>query len=527
MLFTSYEFLFLFLPIALLGFAVLRGRGWGNLVIYWLVLCSMVFYGWWSLRALAGLLASVTANFLLARAIQKCPAGSRARYFLLAAGVAANVGLLALFKYSGFFFENVNAIFGDHFPIINLVLPLGISFFSFQQIIYLVDTYRGKVQPHKFADYFAFITFFPHLIAGPLIHQGDVLPQFAARRFNEVSPRGFCVAITVFVIGLSKKVLIADGIAPYANAVFNAAAAGTSPTFVEAWCGALAYTLQLYFDFSGYSDMAIGLAAMFGIILPLNFFSPYKAGSIIDFWRRWHITLSRFLRDYLYVPLGGNRRGSLRRYINIMLVMLVGGLWHGAGWTFVAWGFLHGLYLCVNHAWRFVRPQLPFGGMQSNPATRGVSWMLTFGAILVGWVIFRSDNWTAVSGVLSGMAGLNGMALPETYLAALGSLGRFLLQLGVKFEPPDRLNLFFGAKEVLVLFGLLLAVRTLPNGVFWVTKRQPSFAEQSIAKRAPAYSIWRFPNWAPSPAWAVVLGCSMVAALLLASRPTEFLYFQF
>jgi alginate O-acetyltransferase complex protein AlgI len=527
MLFTSYEFLFLFLPIALAGFAALRRAGGGRNIIYWLILCSIIFYGWWSLRALAMLIVSVVVNFLIAKAIRFCDSEFVARRLVLAAGIAINVALLALFKYEGFLAININAALATDFPVLHLVLPLGISFFTFQQIIYLVDSHSGHVGPHTFADYFAFVTFFPHLIAGPLIHQGDVLPQFAARQFNRVDARQFSEAVTIFSIGLAKKVLLADGVAVYANPVFAAAAAGGQPSFVEAWCGAIAYTLQLYFDFSGYSDMAIGLAAMFGVVLPLNFYSPYKALNIIDFWRRWHMTLSRFLRDYLYIPLGGNRRGSARRYLHLMVVMAIGGIWHGAGWTFAAWGGLHGVYLCVNHFWRFLRETI-LPAMRPSVATRAAAWLLTFLAVVVGWVVFRSDNWTAVQSMLSGMIGVNGLILPETYLRSLGPAGSVLLHAGVRFEPPESLPLFHGIKEIIVLLCLLVITWTMPNGISWVTGRKPSF---EASRESQAGLISRFavfvPRWTPSAVWALMIGSVLVVALLLASRPTEFLYFQF
>jgi D-alanyl-lipoteichoic acid acyltransferase DltB (MBOAT superfamily) len=266
---------------------------------------------------------------------------------LLASAIAVNLILLGYFKYANFFADNLNHFAGTALPIGQVILPLGISFFTFTQIAFLVDTYQGKVKEFNFVHYTLFVTYFPHLIAGPVLHHKEMMPQFAKRNVCHLNWDNVAVGLSIFVLGLAKKVLIADSLAEFATPIFSAVAAGGQPMLFEAWIGALAYTLQLYFDFSAYSDMAIGISLMFNVRLPMNFNSPYKATSIIDFWRRWHMTLSRFLRDYLYIPLGGSRNGKAQRYLNLMITMLLGGLWHGAGWTFVIWGGLHGFYwLC-------------------------------------------------------------------------------------------------------------------------------------------------------------------------------------
>ncbi|MFQ5488405.1 MAG: MBOAT family O-acyltransferase, partial [Gammaproteobacteria bacterium] len=338
MLFHSYGFIFLFLPLTLLGFFLLGRYGLLRWALAWLVLASLTFYGWWNVEYLFLLLASIVVNYLLGRALAPSQRTTASARVLLAIGIGLNLALLAYFKYAAFIVGNFNQLLGSDYRVHEIVLPLAISFFTFQQIAYLVDAYYGRAQEYSFLNYSLFVSFFPQLIAGPIVHHREMMPQFEGRRIFRFSYEDMDVGLLIFCIGLFKKVLLADGMAQFSEPVFAAAAGGLELSFFEAWGGALAYTLQIYFDFSAYSDMAIGLAWMFGIRLPLNFASPYKAINIIEFWRRWHMTLSRFLRDYLYIPLGGNRKGRERRHLNIMATMLLGGLWHGAAWTFVVWG---------------------------------------------------------------------------------------------------------------------------------------------------------------------------------------------
>ena len=364
MLFNSYEFIFFFLPVVLAGFFALGTRGKARAAVGFLVVSSLFYYGWWDPTYLLLILASIGVNYRLGAALSRAREDgadgvSRGRW-LLRLGVALNLGALGWFKYANFVVDNVNSALGSDVHLAKIVLPLAISFFTFQQIAYLVDSHRGEAREHRFLHYCLFVTFFPQLIAGPIVHHGEMLPQFADGKTYRFRAENLSVGATVFFIGLFKKVVFADTIAQYGTPVFDAAANGVPMTFLPAWAGALAYTLQIYFDFSGYSDMAIGLGRMFGVRLPLNFHSPYKAVNIIDFWRRWHMTLSRFLRDYLYIPLGGNRNGKLKRYRNLFLTMVLGGMWHGAGWTFLVWGTLHGVYLMINHAWHGVRRALGF-----------------------------------------------------------------------------------------------------------------------------------------------------------------------
>ncbi|MEL6911965.1 MAG: MBOAT family O-acyltransferase, partial [Cyanobacteria bacterium J06598_4] len=361
MLFNSFEFIFLFLPITLILFFYI-GRKDENikhqLPIIWLIIASLIFYGRWKPLNLPLIILSIGVNYYLGYWLSNILERPRIKKAVFAFGIAFNLGLICYFKYSNFLLGNINHLIGSNFTLPSVVIPLAISFFTFQQIAYLVDAYRGETKEYDLRKYMLFVCFFPQLIAGPIVHHREVLPQFEKASIYKFSQTALSIGLTVFIAGLFKKVIFADRIAEYSNLAFAAASQGINLTFSESWVGALGYSLQLYFDFSGYSDMAIGAAYMFGIRLPLNFNSPYKAISIVDFWRRWHITLSHFLRDYLYIPLGGSRRGEFRRYFNLLLTMILGGLWHGAGWTFIFWGGLHGSYLVVNHLYRTVRLNL-------------------------------------------------------------------------------------------------------------------------------------------------------------------------
>ena len=360
MLFNSYEFLFAFFPISLAVYFLCK-RFAGRLEYLALLVLSLFFYAWWNVYFLPLLLLSITVNYIFGTIIASQVGNGRQRAagWLMAAAVALNLGVLGVFKYAYFAVTNLNTALGTDFTLGSIILPLGISFFTFEQISFLVDVRRGQTRPSLYVHYALFVSFFPRLVAGPIIRYNEIAPQFAAPRPASAFADDLAVGLTMFFIGLLKKAVLADGVAPYASPVFTAAEHGEAVDLLMAWGGALAYTCQLYFDFSGYSDMAIGAARCFGIRFPMNFNSPYKATSIIEFWRRWHITLSRFLRDYLYFSLGGNRRGPVRRYLNLLITMLLGGLWHGANWTFIVWGVLHGIYLMINHAWLAVAARSP------------------------------------------------------------------------------------------------------------------------------------------------------------------------
>jgi D-alanyl-lipoteichoic acid acyltransferase DltB (MBOAT superfamily) len=415
MLFSSSEFIFVFLPLVFAGFLLARKLQWHDGGVLWLVASSLFFYGWWNPKYLILIVVLIGVNFYLARIILAAASPGLRKMWLIA-GLVLNLGTLGYFKYTNFLVQNINALAGTQFTLANIVLPLGISFFTFQKIAFLVDTYHGHVKRVRLLDYSLFVLFFPQLIAGPIVHHAEVVPQFKDIGRGAVNWDRVAVGLGLFFVGLFKKVVLADSLAAYAvNPVFGAISSGLKPVFLEAWGGVLGYTLQLYFDFSGYSDMAIGAALLFGIRLPQNFNSPYKAVSIIDFWRRWHMTLSRFLRDYLYISLGGNRRGPTRRYVNLFLTMLLGGLWHGAAWTFVVWGALHGTYLIVNHGWQLARDRLrPAGSAGGSGIGKAIGIAVTFSAVMIGWVFFRADSIHSAMALLRTMFGGGGVELPAS-----------------------------------------------------------------------------------------------------------------
>jgi alginate O-acetyltransferase complex protein AlgI len=457
-------------------------------------LLSLGFYGWWNPIYLLLIVPLIVANFALAASIvPRAGRRQRAAKLLLVFGVVLNLATLGYFKYANFFVDNLNAVAGLDLVLGKVVLPIGISFFTFQKIAFLVDAYRGKVDRLNFVDYALFVTFFPQLIAGPIVHHSEVIRQFRERA--TVSMPTVALGVTIFTIGLAKKVMLADTAALYASPLFDAVAAGARPDALAAWGAALAYTAQLYFDFSGYSDMAIGAGLLFGIRLPVNFASPYRAESIIDFWHRWHITLSRFLRDYLYVPLGGNRKGRARRYVNLLTTMVLGGFWHGAGWTFVIWGSLHGFYLVVNHLWRALRGPSGGGSALSTTLERRLGQAITFVAVVIAWVFFRSDGVGSAVQMLLAMAGSNGAARPESVDSA-GALVVSTSLLAIAWFAPN-------TQELTGYVG--------PEG---------AYAAAEVHRPPPL-------RWQPSASWAVAIGCLFGVALMLMSKVSEFIYFQF
>lgn len=390
MLFNSPEFIFLFLPITLIMYFILAHFNRLSSLI-WLSAASLFFYGYWNPRYLPLIGGSILFNYLSGRCIlslQQKEFPKLSKYTLIF-GISGDLLLLGYYKYADFFITIENQLAHAQHSLLGVILPLGISFFTFTQIAYLVDCFRNDVKEQSFIKYILFVTYFPHLIAGPILHHKEMIPQFGQKSHLGSNPN-LSAGLAMFAIGLAKKLFFADTIASLSNMMFDAAHATGALTTSDAWLGALAYTLQIYFDFSGYSDMAIGLSILFGVKLPINFYSPYKANSIIEFWRRWHITLSRFLRDYLYVPLGGNRKGHARRYLNLFITMLLGGLWHGAGWTFLIWGALHGTYLIINHGWRYLCQELNLtlkGHLYETAAT-----LLTFLSVMIAWVFFRAPD---------------------------------------------------------------------------------------------------------------------------------------
>lgn len=515
MLFNSFAFLFGYLPIVLAGYFLLdrltSSANWRLAPALWLALASLFFYAWWDVRYLPLLLASICVNYGAGRLLGASTGAARKR--VLVAALVLNLGLLAYYKYANFFIDSVNAVAvaagagAGSLPWsgLDIILPIGISFFTFTQIAFLVDCYLGEVREYRFIHYVLFVSYFPHLIAGPVLHHRDMMPQFADPANAHPRAANFAIGLSIFTIGLAKKVLIADNLSPLAMPVF---AAGATPTLIEAWIGVLAYTFQLYFDFSGYSDMAIGLSRLFGVKLPLNFNSPYKAANIADFWRRWHMTLSRFLRDYLYIPLGGSRQGEAMRYRNLMLTMLLGGLWHGAGWTFVIWGGLHGLYLVLQQAW-----QRAFGAARSH-------WwagVLTFLAVMLAWIFFRAPDVATAWDITGALVGANGVSMPRGLASHAASLAQWGLHPA--FDGIRWIELAGPGLPVLLL-AMLLAFKA-PN-----TQEIFFLYEPAIERIFQPSGRWAF-SWRPTRRWSVGFAALFVACIFGMNRVTEFLYFQF
>ena len=388
LLFNSYEFIFAFLPITFFIYFLLLQK---RLIIGakgFLVFASLFFYSWWNIAYLPLILSSLLFNYLIGSALNTPNRVNKKG--VLSFGIFANLALLGYFKYADFFIKNFNHLTNKELPLLHLALPLAISFFTFQQIAYLVDSYRGETKEYDFLNYALFVTFFPQLIAGPIVHHAEMMPQFASKWNLVKKYKNIALGIFIFSIGLFKKVVIADTFSVWATNGFDKA---ETLNLIEGWATSLSYTFQLYFDFSGYTDMALGIALLFNIKLPINFNSPYKALSIQDFWRRWHITLSNFLRDYIYIPLGGSRKGEFRTYTNLIITFLLGGLWHGAGWTFVFWGFLHGVALVVHRLWRKLNIKI----------NTLLAWFVTFNFINIAWVFFRAKEWDDALKVLKAM----------------------------------------------------------------------------------------------------------------------------
>lgn len=479
MLFNSLEFILAFLPVTFFVYFWLNKK---RLIVAgksWLVLASLVFYAWWNVQYLPLILVSILVNFAIGNALARQVGDGERRgrlraKWLLAAGIVFNLGLLGYYKYADFFLGNLGRVLDAPIEPLGIVLPLAISFFSFTQIAYLVDSYRGRAKEYDLLNYALFVTFFPHLIAGPIVHHGEIMPQFSAVANLARRHRNVLFGLMLFSIGLAKKVLIADTFAVWATAGFDQA---DHLNFYEAWATSLSYTFQIYFDFSGYTDMALGAALLFNIRMPVNFNSPYRATSIQDFWRRWHITLSRFLRDYLYIPLGGSRRGAGRVYANLVATFVLGGLWHGATWMFVLWGALHGAAMVVHRLWQRLGVRMP----------TLLAWLLTFNFINLTWIVFRAQTLEDALKVLRGMTGLD----------AMGRMGeRFTGWTGL-LDPQIEVGLA-------LLAGLALVLSWRNSNVLLAGAR---------------------------PGLAGAVACGLLAAVslltLMASKYSEFIYFNF
>lgn len=511
MLFNSYSFIFLFLPIAWIGYWVARGRSneWGMIA---LSIASLFFYAYWDVRFLPVLLFSIGINHIIAGKITRSEQ-SHPRYWLYA-GIIFNLGLLGFFKYMNFFSEISESLTGVAILSVHILLPIGISFFTFQQITYLVDAYRGKTARYDLLHYTVFVAFFPQLISGPIVHHSEMMPQFkTASRPHAMS---FAIGLSIFIAGLFKKLVLADNIAPFATAVFAASDGGANVTFVEAWGALVAFSFQMYFDFSGYSDMAIGLGLMFGIRLPINFRSPYQALSIREYWQRWHITLGRFLSDYVYIPLGGSRVPLPRNLANLMMLMFLSGMWHGAGLGFILWGLLNGFWLCCNVIMSRINQLLGFTTRSLIPAP--IACIMTFLAVSFGWCFFKSTNFAGLVNMTETALGFNGLTLPASFAVDLGTFASTFEILGFTFSGPGHVAIGeWATLGVPLIIASFIIVWTLPN------------TNQLFLANDPEYNVedQKALIWRPNLIGFVSVSGMFFCALLFASSISEFLYFQF
>ena len=520
MLFNSFEFIFLFLPITAIIYFLLVQKLGHEYGLGFLVLASLFFYAYWNQAYVFLILFSIVLNYSFGSWLIPQDNSYNGKIFLVL-GVVINLALLGYYKYANFFVNNINNVVNSNWHLDHIFLPLAISFFTFQQISYLVDAWQGKTREYNFLHYCLFVSFFPQLIAGPIVHHKEMLPQFMQPENLRPRLTNFAIGISIFAIGLFKKTVIADSLSVYVAPVYDDPSAVHTLDFFLAWGSTLAYTFQLYFDFSGYSDMAIGCSRIFGIKLPVNFFSPYKSVNIIEFWRRWHITLSRFLRDYLYIPLGGNRKGKIRRYINLFVTMLLGGLWHGAGWPFVVWGALHGCYLMINHAWMRGTQMLGVN-LETRTGYRFFCWMITFFAVVIGWVYFRAPTIEQGNGILFALTGLNGAELPSGIAARLGKYLQWFELLGV--------NVGVGSGSVFVANYLWIILSGavaffLPNVAQIFYRSDPVIYEHANSFKGARIS--RNISWRYSFTWAVLSALLLLLGILTLTQVSEFLYFQF
>ncbi len=503
MVFASHSFL-AFLVIVLAIYWIV-GRSDERLGKPVLIVASFVFYGYWIPAYLLLLSASILFNHVIARALL---AGGRPgkRRALTALGVVLNLALIGFYKYAAFLVESFNWTLQTSFEVPEIILPIGISFFTFQQISLLIDAYRGRVQQLRFWDHVLFISFFPQLIAGPIVRQHDMLPQLAARSNWQLRADYVAIGLALFAFGLFKKTVLIDPVVPYLDLVYQAAADGETVGFLDGWAAGIGYGFQVYFDFSAYSDMAIGLAFMFGICLPINFFSPYKANSIRDFWRRWHISLSRFLRDYLFIPLGGSRHGMARTIAALVITMGLGGLWHGAGWTFVIWGLLHGGYLSCNHLWRaFVSRYLPSARDAVNRSrlmsllARALSVVLTFLAVSFAWVFFRATDFDSGLRLAEAMFGFSGWH--EVVHLTRGIVPLFPVYLVIVWLMPNTMEMFQATRTALHV---------------------EEYRDDALRPLRPRWLSFNL-----SVRWAATTAVVFICAWFALSNLSPFIYFQF
>src|SRR5229473_6088158 len=530
MLFNSYEFIFAFLPVTIAGFYLLGpvSRRWA---LHWLILASFFFYAWWRPLNVLLIAPSILINFVLARTLQRLVRNEkrrRASLAVLVLGLAFNVAFLGYFKYTYFLGTAINDVFGSNLILTRIILPLGISFITFQKIAFLIDVHSRRIESFTLQDYCLFVLFFPQLIAGPIVHYREMMPQFhgAPCRFDK---ENFAVGLTLFLFGLFKKAVIADGIAPSVTSIYDHAAAGGGVSLLFAWIAAIGFTLQLYFDFSGYTDMALGAARFFGVRLPPNFNSPLRASSIIDFWLRWHMTLTRFLTAYVYNPLTlwltrrrlakglsgfGGRNTTVGAFVYLLMfptvmTMFISGLWHGAGYGFIVWGLLHGLYLTINHGWRVIAGQIWRDRRNYIRIMQPVGFLLTFLSVAAAMVFFRSTTLTSAIDLAKGIIGLNGIGLPQTLLDHLGPLAERLHAVGVAAEPWSIQDF---AKTTIWIFFLMFVALACPNTIQILARYEPALGVTSQSAKLPTDSMI---EWNASLPWAIAV--SAVAAIAIVS----------
>lgn len=534
MLFNSYLFIFLFLPATLLMVFLANHFKKANIAALIVISASLFFYGWWNPPYLILLVSSITINFLIARIIKK-------NKLVLLLGLAFNIGLIAYFKYANFFIDNVNILFNQSILLERIILPLAISFFTFQQISYLVDAYRGLVDKYSFLHYCLFVTFFPQLIAGPIVHHKEIIPQFYKKNFLKLRSKNIFIGLSLFSLGLFKKVIFADGMSIYASAAFDAAENSVILSIYEAWLGSLAYTMQLYFDFSGYSDMALGLAIMFGFKLPVNFYSPYKATNIADFWRRWHITLSRMIREYLWDPISltmtriavRSQFGFLRFFIATSLAPTLFtffwiGLWHGAGWNFIVFGMLHGTYITTYNLWAQLKQKYKYLNFITNKAFASfLARLLTFVCVIVGWIFFRAESFNGATSILSSMFGLNKISVPQSVVTFSGISKEWYLDNGFIFDGLFS-NGVMGNQPINAISYITILIAfcyLMPNCVQLFNRYKCfiiTYPDQPIMGK-----LFNHLKWLPSLRWAIASACIFCIAVMSLLKESEFLYFQF